>query len=234
MEAAARREFERNAVPIFDNLFGVAMRLTRDPIEAEDLVQDSITRAYRGWRDNRFREGTNFKAWVTTIMRNTFINGYHRRRRKRMAQAEIKAQVRTHGQGVALAHSTSRPPGPEEALTSNLTIAAVREAIDGLSEDHRLAVVLADIEGLSYAEIAQIMRCPKGTVMSRVHRGRKALHDALFAHARELGMVDESIRPPRRRKAPSKATPDTTEAPREGQAGDAVDLSAYRKRRKKA
>jgi RNA polymerase sigma-70 factor (ECF subfamily) len=192
MTAAARREFEATALPLYTNLYGAAMRLTRDPAEAEDLVQDSMIRAYRFW--NTFQQGTNVKAWMFTILRNTFINGYHRRGRKRDFQNDVNSQMRSLGPTVAVANSTSQPPGPEEAVSAEVTQMRIREALDSLPPDYRLAVTLADLEGLSYKDIAECMECPIGTVMSRIYRGRKILHKLLRDHARELGMVDETER----------------------------------------
>jgi RNA polymerase sigma-70 factor (ECF subfamily) len=209
MEAAARHEFERTALPLLDNLHGAAMRLTRDPAEAEDLVQDSMVRAYRFW--DTFQRGTNIKAWLFTILRNTFINGYHRRGRARSFKSDIDAQMHALGPAVALANSTSQPPGPEEVVSGQLTLTRIREALDALPPDYRLAVTLADLEGLSYKEIADIMECPIGTVMSRIYRGRKALHKLLYEHAREIGIVDE---------------------PQTHSGGEAVDLAAWRDRKR--
>jgi RNA polymerase sigma-70 factor (ECF subfamily) len=210
MEAAARHEFERTALPLLDNLYGAAMRLTRDPVEAEDLVQDSMVRAYRFW--DTFQRGTNIKAWLFTILRNTFINGYHRRGRARTFKSEVDAQMNALGPAVAVANSTSQPPGPEEVVSGQITLARIREALDALPPDYRLAVTLADLEGLSYKEIADIMECPIGTVMSRIYRGRKALHKLLYEHAREIGIVDEAA-------ASSSGS-------------EAVDLAAWRDRKR--
>lgn len=257
MEAAARREFEQTALPLIDNLYGAAMRLTRNPAEAEDLVQDSMVRAFRFW--STFKPGSNIKAWMFTILRNTFINGYHRRGRKRRFQNEVKSQMRSIGPTVAVAHSTSQPPGPEEAVSATHTSVKIREALDSLPEDYRLAVTLADLEGLSYKEIAEVMDCPVGTVMSRIYRGRKALHKLLFEHARELGIVDEEDDPgdrhtkyarnPREAKTPEKkqgrraSKKKKSKTPQDGEREestektslrDAVDLAAYREQRKKA
>ena len=256
MEVAARREFEQTALPLIDNLYGAAIRLTRDPAEAEDLVQDSMVRAFRFW--SSFKTGSNIKAWMFTILRNTFINGYHRRGRKRSFHSEVKAQMRSFGPTVAVAHSDSQPPGPEEAVSASHTSVKIREALDSLPPDYRLAVTLADLEGMSYKEIAEIMDCPVGTVMSRIYRGRKALHKLLYDHALELGIVDEDDPPagerrtqyarnPREPRKKSKSKSKSSSKAREGKAPaerpeltetsstrNAVDLAAYRDRRKNA
>jgi RNA polymerase sigma-70 factor (ECF subfamily) len=237
MEAAARREFEATALPLINNLYGAAMRLTRDPVEAEDLVQDSMVRAFRFW--STFQQGTNIKAWMFTILRNTFINGYHRRGRKRDFQNDVSSQMRSLGPSVAVANSTSQPPGPEEAVSGELTQMRIREALDSLPPDYRLAVTLADLEGLSYKEIAEIMDCPIGTVMSRIYRGRKILHKLLYEHAREIGMVVEGDPPAgerettRSRSKSRRTTPhERSESTERTTATDAVVLADYRDRRR--
>jgi RNA polymerase sigma-70 factor (ECF subfamily) len=233
MEAAARREFEATALPLINNLYGAAMRLTRDPAEAEDLVQDSMVRAFRFW--STFQQGTNIKAWMFTILRNTFINGYHRRGRKRDFQNDVNSQMRSLGPTVALANSTSQPPGPEEAVSSEITQMRIREALDSLPPDYRLAVTLADLEGLSYKEIAEVMECPIGTVMSRIYRGRKILHKLLYEHAREIGMVAEGAPPAGERestRARKPSQPERSESTERTSTPDTVVLADYRDRRR--
>lgn len=237
METAARREFEATALPLLNNLYGAAMRLTRDPAEAEDLVQDSMIRAFRFW--STFQQGTNIKAWMFTILRNTFINGYHRRGRKRDFQNDVNSQMRSLGPTVALANSSSQPPGPEEAVISEITQLRIREALDSLPPDYRLAVTLADLEGLSYKEIADVMECPIGTVMSRIYRGRKILHKLLYDHAREIGMVDENDPPAGERestrargKSARASQPERSESTERITTADAVVLADYRDRRR--
>lgn len=225
MEAAARREFEQTALPLLNSLYGAAMRLTRDPAEAEDLVQDAMVRAYRFW--STFKQGTNVKAWLFTILRNTFINGYHRRGRKRTFHNEVNSQMRSLGPTVAVAYSSSQPPGPEEAMSSRITNARIREALDSLPPDYRMAVTLADLEGLSYKEIAEVADCPIGTVMSRIYRGRKILHKLLYDHAREIGIVEQGDPPAGERQTKYTRTPKRKQTDDE----DAVDLASYRDRR---
>ena len=203
MSAAAQREFEATAMPLYDNLYGSAMRLTRDPDEAADLVQDTMIRAFRFW--GTYQQGTNIKAWMFTILKNTFINGYHRRGRKRDFQNDVNSQMRSLGPTVAVANSNSQPPGPDEAVSLEVTQTRIREALDALPPDYRLAVTLADLEGLSYKEIADVMDCPIGTVMSRIYRGRKILHRLLHDHALELGMDVDA--PPEARASTRKARP---------------------------
>lgn len=188
MEAAARRDFERTALPLLHDLFGVAMRLTRHRGDAEDLVQDTMVRAYRFW--GSFEPGSNAKAWLMTILRHTFITGYHKRGRASSLVREVRAQLESHGDPTAVAHSMSAPPRPDEAAGQRIARAQVLEALDSLPVDYRTAVTLADLQGLSYKEIAEVMQCPIGTVMSRIYRGRKLLHALLFDHAVDLGLVE--------------------------------------------
>ncbi|MCA9658738.1 MAG: sigma-70 family RNA polymerase sigma factor [Myxococcales bacterium] len=176
MDATARQAFEEIALPHLDSLFGVALRLTRDRATAEDLVQDTIVRAYRFW--HRFEQGTSIRAWLFTILRNTFVNDYHRKTRERRRTEALTHQASSLGETGA-AGMASAPPSPEQAVASKTAAEAVHAALDEVGEDFRLAVILADIEGLSYKEIAAVMECPIGTVMSRLYRGRRQLKKVL-------------------------------------------------------
>lgn len=182
MDAAARRAFESTVLAHADSLFGAALRLTRSRAEAEDLVQETLVRAYRFWAS--FRPGSSVRAWVFTILRNTFITRYHRQGRERALTENLEHEFAVGGE-----QPIAAPPSPE-AVSSQL---ALREDIDAalqrLPPDYRMAVVLADIEGLSYKEIAEAMECPIGTVMSRIHRGRRQLHSLLYRHAVEHGLA---------------------------------------------
>lgn len=188
--AQARREFEVTVLPLVSEyLYPAARARTRDHAEAEDLVQDTLVRAWRFWES--FQRGSNIRAWMFTIMRNTFINSYHRNGRARAFKKDVADQAAALGPAVALANSTSQPPEADDVVTARLTAARIREALELLPRDFRLAVELADLEGLSYKEIAELMECPIGTVMSRIYRGRRQLHALLLDHAREIGMVAE-------------------------------------------
>jgi RNA polymerase sigma-70 factor (ECF subfamily) len=188
MDATARRAFESTVLAHADSLFGAALRLTRSRAEAEDLVQETLVRAYRFWAS--FRPGSSVRAWVFTILRNTFITRYHRQGRERALAEGLEQEFAAAGEG-----PINAPPSPE-AATSQLHL---REEIDAalqrLPPDYRMAVVLADIEGLSYKEIAEAMECPIGTVMSRIHRGRRQLHGLLYRHAVDHGLADETKQP---------------------------------------
>lgn len=187
MNTTARQEFEDVALPQLDSIYGAALRLTRNPAEAEDLVQDTFVRAYRFW--HTFKQGTSIRAWLFTILRNTFINRYHRRNRSRNAQTDLEAQLSSIGSDAAVARPTPQVPGPEHAIGQRLTRERIDAALETIPEDYRTAVILADLEGLAYKEIAEIMDCPIGTVMSRIFRGRRLLHRLLHDHAVELGIT---------------------------------------------
>ena len=167
-----RTEFERQALVHTDSLFGAAYRLTRNPRDAEDLVQDSLLRAYRFW--DSFQQDSNCKAWLLRIVTNTFINEYQRKKRSReVLDAASAEQDATDGVLVQAHASRQAVPGPGDARAERLD--DVQRALEQLPEDFRTAVVLCDMQGLSYKEIAEIMECPVGTVMSRLFRGRKLL-----------------------------------------------------------
>jgi RNA polymerase sigma-70 factor, ECF subfamily len=215
MDHTTRQEFEQTALPQLDAMYGAALRLTRNPAEAEDLVQDAFVRAYRFW--HTFKTGTSIKAWLFTILRNTFINRYHRANRRRSARTDLEAQLGALGCEVAVGHPTAKIPGPDQALSARVTREHIMAALDTIPEDYRMAVVLADLEGLAYKEIAEVMDCPIGTVMSRIYRGRKLLHKLLHEHAAELGLVGVA---PDDADA-GKARPDKT-----------VDMATYRTRKR--
>jgi RNA polymerase sigma-70 factor (ECF subfamily) len=224
MNTTAREEFERTALPQLDAMYGAALRLTRNPSEAEDLVQDSFVRAYRFW--HTFKAGTSIKAWLFTILRNTFINGYHRSNRRRAGKTDLEAQVGSLGPEAAVAHPTSKFTGPETAMAQRITRERIVTALETIPEDYRMAVMLADLEGLSYKEIADIMDCPIGTVMSRIYRGRRLLHNLLRDHAEELGMIDPGTKNHRSRKSSSTSTDREEEND-----ANTVDIQSYRTKR---
>jgi len=177
--------FLEETVGHMDALYAVACRLTRNPTEAEDLVQDALVKAMRA-RD-QFRAGTNLKAWLFKILTNTFINRYRRGGLERSVLDGPDADPLADGWVSA---STMRQlRDPEQLALLPIVEGEVRKALDQLSPEFRLAVVLCDVEEFSYEEIADIMGCPIGTVMSRLHRGRKQLQKALYQHALSLGIV---------------------------------------------
>lgn len=193
MNQTARREFEEIALPQLDAIYGAALRLTRNPSEAEDLVQDTFVRAYRFW--HTFKTGTSIKAWLFTILRNTFINRYHRKNRRRSARHDLEGQLNSLGTEAAVARPEPTIPGQEMAIGRRLTRERINAALESIPEDYRTAVMLADLEGLAYKEIAEVMDCPIGTVMSRIYRGRRLLQKLLEDHASELGLIPSPTEP---------------------------------------
>jgi RNA polymerase sigma-70 factor, ECF subfamily len=175
-DALAAR-FQTDAVPLMDQLFGGALRLTRDRQDAEDLVQETMLRAYAGFRT--FRAGTNLKAWLFRILNNTWINNYRKRQRR---------PVEVTVEDIADRSPTGWRSAEIEVLES-LPDMEIQAALLALPEEFRMVVYYADVEGFSYAEIADIMNTPVGTVMSRMHRGRKRLRELLFALAVERGLL---------------------------------------------
>ena len=184
MHAAAedrRREFEDEALVHLDALYGLALRLSGgDEARAEDLVQDAMLKAYRSW--DRFEIGTNCRAWLMTILRNTFINDF-RRQKARPANVEFDQAAERPA-----SHSLFEAD-PEGRVFRHIIDEEVIRAIDGLPEDFRVAIVLADIEGLSYQEVAELMEIPVGTVKSRLFRARQRLQERLYDYAVEMGYL---------------------------------------------
>lgn len=177
--------FAEEAVGHLDALYSVACKLTRNPAEAEDLVQDTLLKAMKA-RD-QFHAGTNLKAWLFRILTNTFINKYRRGGLERSVLEGPDADPLVDGWVSA---STMRQlRDPEQQALQPIVEGEVQRALDQLPTEFKLAVILCDVEEFSYEEIAQIMGCPIGTVMSRLHRGRKLLQRSLYNHALALGIV---------------------------------------------
>ena len=171
-------------MPFLDQLYGAAMRLTRDPHDAEDLVQQTYLRAYKAW--DSFKSGTNLKAWLYKILQNTFISTYRaKQRRPKTVSADANEEFSLYDR-LATAGAS-----PEVEVLEALPDDEVKAALESLPDQFRTAVLLADVEGFSYQEIADITDVSIGTVMSRLHRGRKALQRALWDYARERGLVEE-------------------------------------------
>jgi RNA polymerase sigma-70 factor, ECF subfamily len=181
-----RARFERDALPLLPGLYGAAMRLTRNPSDADDLVQEAYLRAYRGF--SGFQEGTNLKAWMYRILTNTFINTYRKRQREPVTVPEVDLEERSLYDRLV---SNGSEPSAETTVIDAIPDEDVKAALDSLPEAFRLAVLLADVEGFSYKEIAEIMDVPIGTVMSRLHRGRRALEKRLWETMRERGLVSD-------------------------------------------
>lgn len=185
-DAEYRARFEAAALVHLDALYRTALRLTHDPRDAEDLVQDSILSAYRAF--DQFVPGTQCKAWLFKILTNTFINKYRRRVLERQVAQSMERSGET---GVMSAGGVRAARDAEETLQFTLMSDAIQRALGELPEEFRLPVVLCDVEEMSYREIADIMDCPVGTVMSRLHRGRQRLQSALREHALRSGIVKE-------------------------------------------
>jgi RNA polymerase sigma-70 factor, ECF subfamily len=181
-QRAAR--FERDALPFLDQLYSAAMRMARNPQDAEDLVQETFAKAYASF--HQFREGTNLKAWLYRILTNTFINSYRKKQREPLPS--LTEDVEDWQLARAESHTSSGLKSAEVEALERLPDSDVKDALSKLPEDFRLAVYLADVEGFPYKEIAEIMDTPIGTVMSRLHRGRRQLRAMLTDYARQRGM----------------------------------------------
>ncbi len=174
---AAPARFDDEALPHLDLLYRVALRLTGDPAAAEDLVQDTILKALRGW--SSFRPGSNARAWLVTILRNQFINGW-RRVRRAPSQVDVEAIPEV---------ADNHDPDPEGRFFAELVDDEVVAALRALPDDFREVVLLSDLEGLPYAEVAEALHIPVGTVKSRLFRGRRILQGSLRRYAEETGVI---------------------------------------------
>ncbi|MFD3443928.1 sigma-70 family RNA polymerase sigma factor [Microbacteriaceae bacterium 4G12] len=179
-----RALFEEQALPYLDQLYAAGLRMTRNPADAQDLVQETFVKAYSAF--GQFQQGTNLKAWLYRILTNTFINTYRKKQRDPYNGTIDELEDWQLG-GAESATSTSTRSAEAEAI-DHLPDTAVKDALQSIPEDFRLAVYLADVEGFSYQEIADIMKTPVGTVMSRLHRGRRLLRDKLTDYAKERGV----------------------------------------------
>lgn len=202
-----RSEFERLSMEHMDALYASALRLTRNPKDAEDLVQDTYLKAFRFF--DSFEPGTNIKAWMFKILTNTFINKYRRKvKEKEMAEAPAEDIMLDRFISTAQVRAVQ---DPESDFFDRLLSDEVVEALDQVPVDFRMVVILADIQDFSYKEIAEIVGCPVGTVMSRLFRGRRILQKHLYDYAVREGIVDPE---------------------RDQETGEPIDLETYRLRKK--
>ena len=190
---ADQATFADEAMPYMDSLYGAALRMTRNRSDAEDLVQETFLKAYRAY--GSFESGTNLKAWLYRILTNTFINAYRSKQRRpdETDLAEVEDLYLYRRLGGLEAATAGR--SAEEELLDVFTEAEVKDALEALPESFRLAVLLADVEGFAYKEIAEILDIPIGTVMSRLHRGRKSLQKQLYSFAVARGLADPDPEP---------------------------------------
>jgi RNA polymerase sigma-70 factor, ECF subfamily len=187
---ADQATFAEQAMPFMDSLYTAALRMTRNPADAEDLVQETYLKAYRAF--GSFEAGTNLKAWLYRILTNSYINAYRAKKRRPDEQdlEEVEDLYLYRRLGGLEAATVGR--SAEEELLERFTDTEVKEALEALPEQFRLAVLLADVEGFSYREIADILDIPMGTVMSRLHRGRRALQKGLYEFASSEGLVSRA------------------------------------------
>jgi RNA polymerase sigma-70 factor (ECF subfamily) len=177
-------DFEAAAVPYVDALYNTALRMTRNPQDAEDLVQETYLKAYKYY--DKFTEGTNFKAWLFRILKNTFINSYRKRQQEPPQSAFDEIEDAFESQ---VSSESGSIPNPEEDALENVLDEDVQRALDALPDEYRMVVILADLEDFSYQEIAEILDIPVGTVMSRLYRARRRLEAEMLRYAQEHGYI---------------------------------------------
>jgi RNA polymerase sigma-70 factor (ECF subfamily) len=189
LESATDRNdrFERDALVFMDQLYAAALRYTKNPEDARDLVQDTYLKAFNSF--HQFEEGTNLRAWLYRVLTTTFINTYRKdQRRPQLASGELEDWQLAEAQS----HTSDLGKSAEVEALENLPDSDIKRALQEIPEEFRIAVYLADVEGFSYKEIADIVEVPAGTVMSRLHRGRKLLREKLADYAKELGYSTET------------------------------------------
>ncbi|AIJ32993.1 RNA polymerase sigma factor RpoE [Corynebacterium imitans] len=185
-EQDLKNRFTEEAMPLLDQLYGGALRMTRNPQDAEDLVQETYLKAYKAF--DRFTPGTNLKAWLYRIMTNTYINTYRKKQRRPLVTSAD--DVTDNQLYTSSSHDSTGLESAEVEALKQMPNSRISEALNSLNEDYRMVVYYADVEGLAYKEIAEVMDIPLGTVMSRLHRGRKQLREMLkdVAHDQGIGL----------------------------------------------
>jgi RNA polymerase sigma-70 factor, ECF subfamily len=191
---ADQADFEQDAMQYTRQLYSAALRMSRNPSDAEDLVQETLLKAYRAY--DSFEAGTNLKAWLYRILTNTYINKY-RKESRRPSEVDLgEVEDLYLYRRIGSEDSADMARTTEDKVLDSLVESDIKEAVESLPESFRIAVILADLEGFSYKEIAEILDIPIGTVMSRLHRGRKAMQKRLWDFARQRGLVPEDAERP--------------------------------------
>ena len=217
--------FEEEALPHMDALFNYGRYLTRHTRDAEDLVQDTYVKAFRFF--DKYTLGTNCKAWLFRIMTNTFLKKNRRNVREFSFIENVDVDDGSAGAGAAIGERSGFYRDPERELLAHLIHDEVRDALDKLPADFRTVVLLADLQDFTYKEIAEVMDCPVGTVMSRLYRARKALQKTLLDYAMSEGYVDG---PPKPRRRPRKKAAADVETDANAEGAPVASLEAYRQR----
>jgi RNA polymerase sigma-70 factor (ECF subfamily) len=190
----AREDFTNDAMQYAPQLFATALRMTRNRSDAEDLVQETFLKGWRAF--DSYQQGTNLRAWLFRIMTNTFINKYNSQQRRPQETELDEVEELFLFRRMGAFDQSKMSQSAEDQMLELFTEDEVKNAIESLPETFRIPVLLSDVEGFSYKEIAEMLEVPIGTVMSRLHRGRKAMQKMLYEYAKERGLVDESLLDP--------------------------------------
>ena len=190
----AREDFTNDAMQYAPQLFATALRMTRNRSDAEDLVQETFLKGWRAF--DSYQQGTNLRAWLFRIMSNTFINKYNSQQRRPQETELDEVEELFLFRRMGAFDQSKMSQSAEDQMLELFTDEEVKNAIESLPETFRIPVLLSDVEGFSYKEIAEMLEVPIGTVMSRLHRGRKAMQKMLYEYAKERGLVDESLLDP--------------------------------------